>query len=203
MCDWRCRNYPVKTCFDKCGVIVLINAALAASDRSLFQFLTGPYEKVHVYLQRPSQHAYYIRIILMSWFAESPIEINYVLLHPDWRNNISDKSDHSFCLRQDTSCITRKKLKLSLNHKASSSTETSSSATQNHAASNEIFSPTPAEASVPNTQASNASSSISNTPLFATTDDLIWHLNNQDGRDLKIESMTFKNMAESVRDGRM
>ena len=158
MCDWRCRNYPLQTCSNICGVIVLINAVLVALGRSLFQFLTGPYEKVQFYLHRPSQHAYYIWKILMSWFAESRIEINYVLLHPDWRDHIPDKSaDHSFCLRQDTSSNTRKKIKLSLNHKVSSSSGTSSSATRNHAASNEIFSPTPSEASVPNTQPSKRS----------------------------------------------
>ena len=172
MCDWGCRNYPLQTCSDICGVIVLINAALAALGRSLFQFLTGPYEKVQVYLQRPSQHAYYIRRILMSWFAESRIEINYVLLHPDWRDHIPDKSDHSFCLRQDTSSNTRKKLKLSLNHKVSSSSGTSSSATRDHAASNEVFSPTPSEVSVPNTQPSKWSSSIPNAPL--SLDEKLW-----------------------------
>lgn len=76
MCDWRCRNYPIQTCCDICGVIVLINAALAALDRSLYQFLIGPYENGQVNPQRPSQHAYYLRRILMSWFAESRVEIN-------------------------------------------------------------------------------------------------------------------------------
>lgn len=88
MCDWRCRNYPLQTCSDVCGVIVLIIAALAALDRPLFQFLIGPSEKSQVYLQRPSQHAYFLRRIIMCWFAESRIEINYVLLHHDWRDNV-------------------------------------------------------------------------------------------------------------------
>lgn len=68
MCDWRCRNYPLQTCSDICGVIVVINAALAALDQSLFQFLIGPYEKGQVYLQYPSQHGYYLTRILMYWF---------------------------------------------------------------------------------------------------------------------------------------
>ena len=34
VCDWRCRNYPLQTtCSDICGVIVLINTALATLDR--------------------------------------------------------------------------------------------------------------------------------------------------------------------------
>ena len=121
MCDWRCRNYPLQTCSDVCGVIVLIIAALAALDRPLFQFLIGPSEKSQVYLQRPSQHAYFLRRIIMCWFAESRTEINYVLLHHDWRNNVRTESDHSSCLRRFTSSSARKKLKLSLNPKALSS----------------------------------------------------------------------------------
>ena len=110
-CDWRCLNYPLPTCSDVCEVIVLIIAALAALDRLLFQFLIGPSEKSEVYLQRPSQHAYFLRRIMMCWFAESRIEINYryVLLHHDWRDNVHTESDHSSCLRRFTSSSTKKK----------------------------------------------------------------------------------------------
>ena len=76
MCDWRCCNYPLRTCSDKCGVIVLINVVLVALDHPLFQFLIGPYKKGQVYLQCPSQHAYYLRRILMRWFAKCRVEIN-------------------------------------------------------------------------------------------------------------------------------
>lgn len=59
-----------------------------------------PYIKDVIYLQRPGQHSYYLRRVLMCWFAESCIDINYVLLQPGWR--VPPKSDHSFSLRQDT-----------------------------------------------------------------------------------------------------
>ena len=174
MCDWRCRNYPLQTCSDVCGVIVLITAALAALDRPLFQFLIGPSEKSQVYLQCPRQHVYFLRrIIIMCWFAESRIEINYVLLHHDWRDNVRTESDHSSCLRRFTSGSTRKKLKLSLNPKASSSNGSIPKATEEHASehfpvntaqvssgfssipnspmsSEEIFSPPPKTPSLPN-----------------------------------------------------
>ena len=166
MCDWRCRNYPLQTCSDVCGVIVLIIAALAALDRPLFQFLIGPSEKSQVYLQRPSQHAYFLRRIIMCWFAESRIEINYVLLHHDWRYNVRSESDHSSCLRRDTSSSTRKKLKLSLNPKASSSNGSIPRATEEHASAKECSSPSPAEDFPVNTaQVSSGSSSIPNSPM--------------------------------------
>ena len=156
MCDWRCRNYPLQTCSDVCGVIVLIIAALAALDRPLFQFLIGPSEKSQVYLQRPSQHAYFLRRIIMRWFAESRIEINYVLLHHDWRDNVRTESHHSSCLRRFTSSSTKKKLKLSLNPKASSSNGSIPKATEEHAS--EDF-------PVNTARVSSGSSSIPNSPM--------------------------------------
>ena len=41
-CDWRCRNYSLQHCSDICGVITLVNAAVAALYSPLFQWLTGP-----------------------------------------------------------------------------------------------------------------------------------------------------------------
>lgn len=49
VCDWRCRNYPLQTLSDICGVIALISAALATFDRSLFQYLIGPYVKETIF----------------------------------------------------------------------------------------------------------------------------------------------------------
>ena len=167
VCDWRCRNYPLQTCSDICGVIVLITAAVAALDRTLFQYLIGPFERGEIYLQRPSQHAYYLRRILMSWFAESRIEINYVLLHPGWRDDIPTKSDHTFCLRRDTSSNTKKRLNLSLNHKASSFTGSTLKAPQGHASSKENTSLYSTEASATKNEASKSSSSNPNSPLSA------------------------------------
>lgn len=178
-CDWRCRNYPLQTCCDICGVIALINAALAALDKPLFQYLIGPHEKESIYLQRPSQHSYYLRRIVMSWFAEGKIDIEYVRLQPDWRDNVSKKSDHSFCIRQDTSISCKKKIKLSLNAKTSSSSGlTQEQSTQDHSSCGKSCSHNPFAASVtsvtknqnktcvPNTnQSFQSSSSISPSTL--------------------------------------
>ena len=117
-CDWRCRNYPLQTCSDICGVIVLINAALAALNRSFFQYLIDPYEKEKIFIQRPTQHSNYLRRVVMAWFSEGRIDIDYVLPNSDWRqsNTTPAQFDHTFCFRQDTSINSKKKFKLSLNH---------------------------------------------------------------------------------------
>ena len=102
----------------------------------------------------------------MCWFAEGRIEISYVLLHHDWRDNVRTESDHSSCLRRDTSSSTRKKLKLSLNPKASSSNGSIPRATEEHASAKECSSPSPAENFPINTAlVSNGSSSIPNSPM--------------------------------------
>lgn len=93
----------------------------------------------------------------MYWFAESRIEISYVLLQPDWHDNIHKKSDHSFCLRQDMSSNTKKNLKLSLNCKATSSSGSTPRAAEEHALSKESSPPTEASV-INNTQVSNGSS---------------------------------------------
>ena len=89
----------------------------------------------------------------MCWFAESRIEINYVLLHHDWRDNVRTESS---CLRRFTSSSTKKKLKLSLNPKASSSNGSIPKATEEHAS--EDF-------PVNTAQVSSGSSSIPNSPM--------------------------------------
>ena len=169
VCDWRFRNYPLKTCSDICGVIALISAALATLDRSLFQYLIGPYVKETIYLQRPSQHSYYLRTVLMSWFAEGHIEVDYVLLQPGWHDNVSAKSDHSFCLRQDTAGNSKKNFKLSLDRKAPSSCESTPATAQDHSPSQERSVPASSSArssTSTNTYVSEASNSLNGSPCM-------------------------------------
>lgn len=112
-CDWRCRNYSLQSCTEICGVIVLVNAAVVSLHNPLFQWLTGPVIRDSMYLQRPSQHSIYLRRVLMSWFAEGCIEIDYVLPSVDWNSNNRDKSDHTFCSRSQNGTNSSGKLKLS------------------------------------------------------------------------------------------
>lgn len=159
VCDWRCHNYPLQTLIS--GVIVLIDVAAAASDQPFFS-LIGPFEKGEIYLQQPSQLTYYLGRILMSWFAESRIEINYIVRHPGWCDDIPTKFDHTFCLCRDTSSNTQKSLNLYLNHKVSSFTGSTLKATQVHPSSKENTSLYSNEAPATKTEASKGSSSNPN-----------------------------------------
>jgi len=108
---------------------------LATLDRTLFQFFIGPYVKEAIYLQRLSQHFYCLRRVLMSWFAEGRIDIDYVLLQPGWRDNVATKSNHSFSLRRDTAGNSKKNFKLSLDRKALSSCGSTPGTAQGHSPS--------------------------------------------------------------------
>ena len=85
-CDWRCRNYALQNCSDICGVITLVNAAVVTLCSPLFQWLTGPMIRELIR-------------VLMSWFAEGRIEIDYVLHPVGWSGKNPEKSDHTFCSR--------------------------------------------------------------------------------------------------------
>ena len=62
-----------------CGVITLVSAAVVALHNHLFQWLMGPEITESIFLQRPTQYWLYLQQVLMSWFAEGRIEIDYVL----------------------------------------------------------------------------------------------------------------------------
>ena len=106
-CDWRCRNYSLQSCTDICGVITLVNAAVVALYSPLFQWLTGPVIRESIFLQRPTQYWLYLRRVLMSWFAESRIEIDYALPPVGWSGKNPEKSDHTFCSRPNNATKSR------------------------------------------------------------------------------------------------
>ena len=83
-CDWRCRNYSLQSCADVCGIITAINAAVATLDNDLFKRLTGSStSKNPIYFQRPTQNSCYLRRVLMTWFGEGQVDIDYVSLKDD------------------------------------------------------------------------------------------------------------------------
>ena len=127
-------------CSDICRVTALINTVLAALDRPLFQNLIGPYEEEAIYFKSPSQHSNYLRKVML-WFAEGSIDIDYVLLQTGWCDNVPSNSDHTFCLCQVTSANSKKKFKLSLNRKESSSSRLTSGTEQDGSPSDKCSAP--------------------------------------------------------------
>ena len=59
----------------------------------------GSSQQGKINLQHPTQYWLYLRRVLMSWFAEDQIEVDYVLLPVGWGGHSPNKSDHTFCPR--------------------------------------------------------------------------------------------------------
>ena len=87
-----------------------MNAAVVALYSPLFQWLTGPPIRESIFLQRPTQYWLYLRRVLMSWFAEGRIEIDYVLPPVGWSGKNPEKSDHTFCSRPNNATKSKENL---------------------------------------------------------------------------------------------
>ena len=76
--------YPLQTCGNICGVVVIIGAVVAALARPFFDHLTTIHDssKQHVpflYLQKPTQCARYLRRVLMAWVADDTVSIEMIV----------------------------------------------------------------------------------------------------------------------------
>jgi len=91
VCSTQCRNYPVQTCSDVCGVISLIVASLSVLDRPVFEFMIGARAQV------PSEYNCYLRRVLMTWFVEEKV-ITELVSPRNFTTNIQFlfNHDHTF-----------------------------------------------------------------------------------------------------------
>jgi len=97
VCSTQCRNYPVQTCSDVCGVISLIVASLSVLDRPVFEFMIGARASNTIYLQVPSEYNCYLRRVLMTWFVEEKV-ITELVSPRNFTTNIQFlfNHDHTF-----------------------------------------------------------------------------------------------------------
>ena len=83
-CSSRCSAfYPLQKCQRLDGIVVCIIAAIACLKQNLFHFLTRhqsttSYKAVR-HLQSPTSHSYYLRNVLLSWFGDESITIDFVI----------------------------------------------------------------------------------------------------------------------------
>lgn len=83
-CD-GCTNYPLQTCSDICGVVVMVCTAIAALDKKFFNLLMQPLESsMDLYLIDPTEYSTYLRYVLMSWLASSSIDMTKISLRPNF-----------------------------------------------------------------------------------------------------------------------
>ena len=94
-CGESCsKRYPFQRCGKVCGVVVLVMAAIACHDLKFWLDITTnqrPNDTPLWYLSEPTKYSKYLRLVLMAWFAEQRININFIL--PAMQTTIIDESD--------------------------------------------------------------------------------------------------------------
>ena len=118
-CDGRCLNYPIQTCTSVCGVIAVVIAAVAALEPDFFRVFTSAWVKTKIYLHKPTEYAHYLRRVLIAWFVEQRIELNYILT-PESQEWQTTYEDHTFA-----SNVSKQKTCPKRMHLSTSSTSTS------------------------------------------------------------------------------
>ena len=83
-CNHTCaKNYPLQTCSNICGIVVMVMAALACYHKELFQNMTAmhPPAKVfpRIFLSNPSRFGKYLRMVIGSWITNNSVNVLHVL----------------------------------------------------------------------------------------------------------------------------
>ena len=86
-CGTSCAKlYPLQTCMNICGIVVMVMAAVACFNPNLFSLLSCVDEmKIsqlpQVFLTTPSKYSGYLRRVVAAWFAYNTINAAYVVPH--------------------------------------------------------------------------------------------------------------------------
>ena len=97
-CGFSCASqYPLQTCSDICGVVVLIMAVYACTARSFFSHITtsGQSQAVspsNVFISAPTRYAKYLRRVIMGWIGEKSIKPEHVVPSSFLRPELSHES---------------------------------------------------------------------------------------------------------------
>ena len=83
-CTADCKNYPLQTCSNVCGVVAVVCAVLFALDKPLFNLLCGP-----LFLHKPTLYERYLRRVLMFRFISGTINTSLLKFCPT-------QMDHSY-----------------------------------------------------------------------------------------------------------
>ena len=86
LCGSLCASlYPLQRCGNVCGVVVLVVSAIACLANPFFSELATKHKQLRkrpkhaTYLRDPTKYSKYLRLVLMSWFAEKRIDVSNVL----------------------------------------------------------------------------------------------------------------------------
>ncbi len=82
-CSNNCvEHYPLQTCSNICGVVVMVVAAIACHNSDLFTNLTNQPTFTGtppIYLRNPSRFSKYLRLVIGCWISSNEVSISHVV----------------------------------------------------------------------------------------------------------------------------
>ena len=83
-CGESCADfYPLQTCSNICGIVVIVVAAIACYNYEFFQHISTTHGNTTtfppVFLQTPTRFGKYLRLVVASWIACDSINVEYVI----------------------------------------------------------------------------------------------------------------------------
>jgi hypothetical protein len=83
-CGESCADfYPLQTCSNICGVVVIIVAAISCRNYEFFQHISTTHGNnttfPPVFLQTPTKFGKYLRLVVASWIACDSINVEYII----------------------------------------------------------------------------------------------------------------------------
>ena len=97
-CGDTCANfYPLQTCSNICGIVVMVIGAIACYNFDFFQHLSTTHTCSNatnfppIFLQTPTRFGKYLRLVVASWFASNSVNVDYVVPRY-WKQQDHDRS---------------------------------------------------------------------------------------------------------------
>ncbi len=84
-CNQKCaQNYPLQTCSDVCGIVVMAMAAIACHRTGYFMNLTTVYPTTSEslptsYLTNPTRFSKYLRLVMGCWIARNEVKLSNIV----------------------------------------------------------------------------------------------------------------------------
>ena len=83
-CGATCAQlYPLQTCTNICGIVVMVVAAIACHNYEFFQHISTSHSNATtfppIFLQTPSRFGKYLRFVVASWLASNSVNLEYVV----------------------------------------------------------------------------------------------------------------------------
>ena len=106
-CGSTCADfYPLQTCSNICGVVVMVVSAIACHNFEFFQHISTRHSNANtfpsIFLQAPSRFAKYLRFVIASWLACNLVNLEYIVPR-SWQRQEDHLSSSYHMIHDETS----------------------------------------------------------------------------------------------------